>query len=263
MKTKRLFARLFMLSVLACLTVAWRQAWPNLETMTDPGYPSGECTRNGNGKPNTPKALANQLKNRYQLPTDGLAKSISWDDFLALMPPPAANQTEALKKSVNLSDTGRYVVFTGYVSKAFSATGGESCNCGTHTESLCDTHIEVLRDPGAGGDESMQKVIVETTSRTRLLATKGFLTGKNMNKPSDWSTVNLQQMVHHWVRFKGWLFYDADHYYQDWQSDPNDKLLASGKPVDPSKPEHNWRATCWEVHPIMSIEILDQKPDSL
>ena len=63
----------------------------------------------------------------------------------------------------------------------------------------------------------------------------------------DWSTSNLKSTFKNkFVHIQGWLFYDASHNKEDFANDPNDNIGRK-----------NWRATCWEVHPITSIEMAE------
>ncbi len=51
------------------------------------------------------------------------------------------------------------------------------------------------------------------------------------------------------VTVEGWLFYDKSHEAQAFSTNPDN---ASGR---------NWRASCWEIHPITKIDILDTEED--
>jgi len=63
----------------------------------------------------------------------------------------------------------------------------------------------------------------------------------------DWSSQTIRNRYQgHRVRITGWLFFDDDHVTGAVNTDPHD-----------TKGEQNWRATCWEIHPITSIELLD------
>jgi hypothetical protein len=48
------------------------------------------------------------------------------------------------------------------------------------------------------------------------------------------------------VRITGWLFFDEAHLHEATNTDPNDN--AGNK---------NWRSTCWEIHPITSIQVIN------
>ncbi len=65
----------------------------------------------------------------------------------------------------------------------------------------------------------------------------------------DWSTDALKtQLIGQWVKFTGWLLFDFEHTGQAENSSP-------GNPA-------NWRATCWEVHPVSSFVVLAAQPEA-
>ncbi len=108
----------------------------------------------------------------------------------------------------------------------------ESVNCHARDLPHRDTHIELILDPmqASGG----QRVIVEVTPRWRaMMAAKGV----------DWSTAALRRnYLGRWVRVTGWLMFDAEHANASENTAP-------GKARD-------WRATAWEVHPIVAIAVV-------
>ena len=64
-------------------------------------------------------------------------------------------------------------------------------------------------------------------------------------KGEDWSTDGLrQQLKGHYVTLTGWLLYHAEHESGASANDPTDAIGAQ-----------NWRATCWEIHPITAIDL--------
>jgi hypothetical protein len=113
--------------------------------------------------------------------------------------------------------------------------GKETCNCEAVKEDERDTHIEL----GLAVDATeIQRVIVEVTPRFRMP-----MKAKNQ----DWSTPALRQTIKgKWVEVTGWLLFDTPH-------------ITQAENTNPGNPE-NWRATCWELHPLTSISVLDQAP---
>jgi hypothetical protein len=127
----------------------------------------------------------------------------------------------------------------GYV-MSVKVGGIESCNCRAKNEIDRDTHVALSLGPGAPEN---QWVIVEVTPRLRL----------QMKGKDDWSTTALEKketgILNKWVEVKGWLLFDFAHVNEAENTKPGNKS--------------NWRATCWEIHPITSIKILDGPPKEL
>lgn len=134
------------------------------------------------------------------------------------------------------------VEITGYVYDV-KVGGVETCNCKTKNNLFRDTHIEIT--PSATETTPDKRVIVEVTPRIRqILEEQGI----------DWSTTTLQDknngIIGRTVQIQGWLFYDFSHENEAFTYDPDDNI---GK--------KNWRASCWEVHPITSIKIISEPED--
>src|SRR5205085_7889124 len=119
---------------------------------------------------------------------------------------------------------------------AVQVGGVETCNCKTRNPDYRDTHITLVANPNATA--KTQSVIVEVTPRLRLqMASRGV----------DWSTDTLGRTLSgKWVTVKGWLLRDDAHINEAENTAP-------GHPAD-------WRATAWEIHPIMSITLLPRPP---
>jgi hypothetical protein len=133
----------------------------------------------------------------------------------------------------NRWDTHRAGVISGYVTDV-KVGGIESVNCHTKDAQYRDTHIEVVLNPNDGEDKYL---IVEVTPQWRQVLAKDGV---------DWTTTGLRKSLKgRWVRFTGWLFYDAEH--------RNAAVNSGGK-------SHIWRATVWEIHPVTKIEVLPAKP---
>ncbi len=101
-----------------------------------------------------------------------------------------------------------------------------------------DTHIELGLEAATPAN---QRIIVEVTPRLR----------KQMkDQGEDWSTPALKKkMKGKWVRVSGWLLFDIAHVDRAENTNPGD--------------DQNWRATCWEIDPVTSIEVLAGAPPAL
>jgi hypothetical protein len=174
------------------------------------------------------KAL-NPLKNRFTFPKDD---DIDKDVTLAGMLAPGDD--------VDRFDSTRAATVSGFVVDV-KRGGKESCNCKAMQSVDMDTHIELALSKQA---TKPQRVIVEVTPRLRFLMKK---------KGTDWTTETLQKeddiggIKGKWVTVTGWLLFDSIHAEEAENTNP-------GNPA-------NWRATCWEIHPVTKIDILAGPPD--
>ncbi len=217
-----------------------QQSWPDFTELENYPNPNGNsCPDTGNGQPGSEKAESNKLKNRFRLPSNGQIETLAYSELLNL---PFEDENG---EKINSSDpnNGRFVSFTGYVRKVKYGGRSESCNCKATIKEFIDTHIEVIPTPDTVNDPTgSEMVVVEVTERSRRLAKDGLL---HSNIGNDWSnSVLVARLEGRTVTFKGWLFYDGDHHLEGWNSDPEN---ISGRA--------NWRATAWEIHPVMSIEV--------
>lgn len=98
-------------------------------------------------------------------------------------------------------------------------SGPESCNCHGAAFEFRDHHLWLA---SSADDDRTRSVVVETTPRVRA-------------KHPHWDTKTLNQLfkLRQHVRISGWLMFDPEH------------------PDQVSKT----RATLWEIHPIMRIEV--------
>lgn len=101
--------------------------------------------------------------------------------------------------------------------------GAELCNCHSSEKLDLDIHI-VLSDSLGNG-----KIICEVNRYTQ--ATDTALNYKNVHN-----------MIGKQVNISGWIFFDGEHK----QNATNTCIKCSDV----------WRTTCWEIHPVMKIEII-------
>jgi hypothetical protein len=168
------------------------------------------------------------LKNRNTAPKE--------QDIDPLVSLPAMT---ALGADYTRFDANKGATVQGYV-MSVKVGGNESCNCKATDPTDRDTHIALSMAPGA---PEKQWVIVEVTPRLRLQK-KG---------QADWSTKALEDqetgILNKWVEVSGWLLFDLAHVNEAENTKPGRK--------------GNWRATCWEIHPVTSIKVLDGPPEEL
>jgi len=183
------------------------------------------CPLQGDAKSPEVKAL-NRLKGRYHSP---VTSDIDPTVTLTAMVAPGDDE--------NRFNTRSAATITGLVLKVMVG-GKETCNCHATAADERDTHIVLAPSEGA---EEIETVIVEVTPRTRLLHER--------SGPDAWTTDALKRKYEgKWVEVTGWLLFDMEHIGQAENTNPGGAK--------------NWRATCWEVHPVTSIKPMDTPPDS-
>ena len=157
------------------------------------------------------------LKNRTALPNP--------EDFdshvtLAAMLEPGADENR-------WSDTHAARV-EGFV-VAVGRAGIELANCW----SPCRRDIHINLAVRSNAPENEQVIVEITPSFQRWAKLNG----------GDWSAETLKRtLVGKWVRFEGWLFYDAEHAKESAHT------FKEGEDL--------WRATAWEIHPVTKVEIV-------
>ncbi|HTH55838.1 MAG TPA: hypothetical protein VL728_07305 [Cyclobacteriaceae bacterium] len=213
--------------------VGYSQGNLDVIKVPDPANPGEtiDCNQRGSAKNGRTKNsqlawIGNPEKNRWDIPDPSKVKTIRIEELIA---------KNADKKKFK---SGTPVQVTAYVYDV-KPGGVESCNCGTKAASFKDTHIELTPDDNKTSAE--YRMVVEVTPRLRMI----------MNKQgTDWSTTTLKkEILGHTVTIQGWLFYDEIHEPQSFSTHPD----GSG----------NWRASCWEIHPITSIEVVDATEDDM
>jgi hypothetical protein len=213
------------LYILFVITSLASSAWP-ADVYVEKAAPHTHCPHRGGAPANTDKAKQNIDKNRWNTP---LPADFDNQVTAQALIQPGNDQTRWSNK--------RAARIRGYVAVVKLGTKGESCNCGAKAAVDSDTHIAVVADSATAQDKRTY-IIVEVTPRIREnLASQ---------TPSiDWSTDALKKrLLGKRVNFEGWMFFDSPHKSQATNSHPND-------------PKHNnWRATCWEIHPVTSIQVL-------
>lgn len=181
------------------------------------------CPPEGSTKKMVVQAL-NRDKNRFEAPS---VDDVDTDVTLAAMLAPGEDEQRF--------DQKRAARVVGFVVDV-KVGGRETCNCGATNPIDRDTHIELALSPDAPPN---QRIIVEVTPRLRKqMKAKGL----------DWRTQTLQShgkdgIKGKWVEVTGWLLFDKEHTDGAENSSP-------GNP-------RNWRASCWEIHPITDLRVLE------
>ena len=126
----------------------------------------------------------------------------------------------------NRWSTSRAARIEGYV-VSIGEAGVELANCYVRR----DIHINLARTQNAPVTE---QVVLEVTPPMQDWArSRGW----------DWSVEKLEsELLGHWCRFEGWLFFDVTHAHES-------------EHISPGR-EGNWRATAWEIHPITRFEVV-------
>jgi hypothetical protein len=181
-----------------------------------------KCGMDGTAS-STPGKTLNQNKNRWNAPP-----AEAFDDevtLAALLLPGDDVDRFNDKKAAKISG---YVV-------GVKVGGKETCNCEAAAPVDRDTHIELALSKDA---TEIQRVIVEVTPRLRA----------QMNaKGVNWSTAALQRKLKgKWITVSGWLLFDTMHIKEAENTNPGG--------------DKNWRATCWEIHPITAMDVMDAPP---
>jgi len=174
------------------------------------------CPLEGDAKTSSLKSL-NELKNRTTPPTEN---QINSDITLAAVLAPG--------NDISRWSSSQGAVVTGYVIDV-KPGGPETVNCHAKDLPHTDTHIELALN--LGDSEGIKHMIVEVTPRGRaMMASKG----------KNWSTPNLRAtLTGRRITVTGWMMLDKEHCNASENTNP-------GNPT-------NWRATCWEIHPVTGI----------
>lgn len=166
---------------------------------------------------NTSLKALNRLKNRTVAPLRTQVNSAI-----------TLNAVLAPGNDLNRWSPTQAAIITGYVVDV-KPGGPESVNCGATDPAHTDTHIELALNEG--DTEGIHHMIVEVTPRWRAMMTA---------KGKNWSTANLKSaLMGHKIMVVGWMMLDKEHCNASENTNPGGA--------------HNWRATCWEIHPVSAL----------
>ena len=175
----------------------------------------------GGDKPVARFMKADSLKNRYTVPTK--YNEIKFAEMASL------------KYNDKSHSQNEAVYLHGWVIETKNG-GSETCNCHTKNTKWYDTHIVISNDPK--DDDASHGIVVEVTPRLRGVIAKSF--GVTWDE-CDTKYIR-KKILGHEVIISGYLFDDEEH--------KTNSVADQGK-------GNRWRGTCWEIHPLCSIKIID------
>jgi hypothetical protein len=192
---------------------------PLMPVKPQPAYaPFKGCPPEGDGG----DPALNRLKNRID---EGNYVPVPFDAIAQLGWPQAVERRRRARWSASDAEAvARYegipVVVEGYLASS-KLEGPESPNCHGADNEFRDFHIWLIKTPN---EDRKGSIVVETTPPVRA-------------KHPNWRTDLLGQIARkdQRVRVSGWLMLDPEHPDQVGKT----------------------RATIWEVHPVMKIEVFD------
>ncbi len=164
----------------------------------------------------------NVLKNRTTVPTDGF-KPMHFDDLAQQEVPDGVSKKHRAKwpeetLTAVKSEEMRAIQVSGFLLKK-KLEGPEGPNCHSTDQSDRDFHIWLAN---TSEDERADAIVVEVTPRVRA-------------EHPNWTSTNLGRLITNKtkVRISGWILLDPEHPDQVGKT----------------------RATVWEIHPILKIEV--------
>jgi hypothetical protein len=143
------------------------------------------------------------------------------------------------------------VSLTGWLVLAYAGPP-ESTNCGSPT--FHDWHLEIVEDPSDHppriGDPT--PIICEITPRTERAIYRDNIRIQSLTEFLQLQDKTFQPTGHnaHKIRVTGYLLWDDEH---NGSADVGTIIQSIGS----DKFHHPWRATAWEIHPVLKIEVID------
>lgn len=101
--------------------------------------------------------------------------------------------------------------------------GSETCNCHSKLPEDKDIHIELALHPH---DPASKAMVCEINRYTK-------------HDMAQFTIPNIKKLIGTKVTIRGLMFYDEEHKQNATATNP--------------KGTHNWRYSCWELHPVSSI----------
>ena len=210
-------------------------------------------------------AQRNRLKNRYAADQTGIA--IKPFDTASLLKHFADFEIETKgKRRKDLSDAQKrhleileapLVSLTGYLVLAYPGPA-ESTNCGN--VDFHDWHLEILDEPldhpPQPGDPT--PIICEITPRTQNAIFHDGIRIQELAAFFRTPDITYESTGHkaQKIRLTGYLLWDDEH------NDDTKDVGTTIRSIARNRYHNPWRATAWEIHPVIKIERLDGAPPS-
>jgi hypothetical protein len=228
--------------------------------LTELDLTAWNCITHPAGSARSPETIErNRLKNRWATELAGLAvKSFDAAGFLQHVADFDSETKGKRRRDLNPDKKRRLeileapiVSLTGYLVLAYAGPA-ETCNCSS--VDFHDWHLEIFGEPPDHppqlGDPT--PIISEITPRTQNAI---FYDGIRIQELAAFfrrPDLTYESTGHkgHKVRLTGCLFWDDEH---------NDTKDVGGtiRSISRYRYHNPWRATAWEIHPVIKIERLD------
>jgi hypothetical protein len=248
---------------LANVSLADSVALPDLRDLSLTNW---NCLTQREGTPRNPAgASRNRMKNRdWMAVTDSHIPQWDYTQFLEharafdaqISATHRSNLTSVAETKLAAIET-QVVTVTGWIVLTYPGPP-ESCNCGS--VEFHDWHIELLPKPldlaPQIGDPTA--IICEITPRTEAPL---YHAGVRMQKLAEFMNLGKQPNIvahptgsaPHKIRITGYLMWDDEH--NEIGKDIGRTIERGGH----GEYHHPWRATAWEIHPILQIDDLGTK----
>jgi len=253
----------------ACSAIAFFTSPPSSEAaqqisedreLTEIDLSAWNCATRSAGSARSPETIErNTLKNRWAADLAGFAvRSFDTSSFLHYVADFDAETKGKRQRDLNSDEKRRLeileapiVSLTGYLVLAYAGPP-ETCNCSS--VDFHDWHLEVFEEPPnhppQPGDPT--PIICEITPRTQNAIFHDGIRIQELAAFFRRADRTYESTGHkaHRVRLTGYPFWDDEH------NEPKD-VGATIRSISRYKYHNPWRATAWEIHPVIKIEALD------
>jgi hypothetical protein len=195
-----------------------------------------DCPDHGCGTQFDPKL--NEVKNVTAVDGTPTPRNITW--MQKLDDPDNFAQGDDRTELTDLGE-GEKVIVVAYLIAARKELGGESCNCGLHTEAETDNHLVLVKkstvDQMPLSGRTKAAIAATQKNREAKSTTAEFTPRVRLNHP-NFTFETMQPLVDAspqkalWVRVTGQLMFDSEHFLRN----------------------HLDRVNNWEIHPVMKME---------